>query len=229
MSSFTGLPLARPGEPASATFRIWSPDEKSDVYAGVRDILGKIKISLHASGKCYAGLVREFADRNNNAVALIGGSRHQSMWTRSMHTGNQIVVPLQFVIPESELCYRPPVDIDTVWIDPPDVSHSIIISCIFSGQSLQDANWPGRANGTNFVGSKHLPNEEKLWLIWQNCPTSELERNILREAADHMVNTDMVQLNRNNECVEASKRILIFKEFHDSQCLVVLDSAGQDL
>ena len=30
--------------PQSAVFRIWSPPGKSDVYAGVRDIAGEIKI-----------------------------------------------------------------------------------------------------------------------------------------------------------------------------------------
>ena len=61
-----------------------------------------------------------------------------------------IVTPLQFVVPASELrMWRElPIDTETVtWLEPPGQGRSIIISCIFSGQSLPDDEWPGRRNG----------------------------------------------------------------------------------
>lgn len=221
------LSVGGPDGPTSATFRIWSPKGKSDVYAGVREVAGQVKISLHESGECFAGFVSEFANRETAAIAAAGRSRHQSKWKRLRHTGQRAVTPLQFVIPESEL--RPRTVTATKRsikrIEPPPPGHSIIISCIFSGQCLPDSDWPGRLNGTTLVGSKLLPNGEKFWLIWQDCPTSELERQILREATAHMSATKLVPFSGSNACNASPERTLIFREFPEDRCLIVLDAA----
>src|SRR5271169_6032985 len=150
----------------SAIFRIWSPTGKSDVYASVRDIAGEIKISLHATGECNAGLTPQFAKQEASAVAAIGG-RHQSQWTRQLHVGSRVVTPLKFVIPASELrTWRvPPVETEKVtWLEPPTQGRSVIISCAFTGQSITDDKWPGHRNGTHLLGTRLLPNGEKFWL-----------------------------------------------------------------
>ena len=89
--------------PYSATLRIWSPTGNSDVYASMRERGGDFKISLHESGKCTAGLTNEFARNETVAVTAMGGSRYQSEWTRTMHAGLQVIMPLQFALPASEL------------------------------------------------------------------------------------------------------------------------------
>ena len=152
--------------------------------ASVRDIAGQIKISLHESGECNAGLT-DHLQKEIDAIGAMGGSRHQSRWIRKTHTGSQVVTPLKIVVPATELnkCRECIVTKKKItWIAPPEVGHSIIISCIFSGQYLSDDEWPGRHNGTQLIGIKILPNGEKFWLIWQNCPTDMLKNKILSEA-----------------------------------------------
>ena len=213
--------------PRSATFRIWSPKGKSDVYAAVRDIAGKIKISLHESGECNAGLTNQFGTQEAGAVAAIGGSRHQSQWTRLTHTGGIIVTPLQFFIPASELreWRKTTPDKKTIWIAPPTLTQSIIISCIFSGQCFANGDWPGRQNGTRIITSKLLPNGEKFWLLWQDCPTSEMEQTMLRKAKARMATTNMVQFSRPKEHFELPTSTLIFMESKRDRRLLVLDAA----
>ena len=129
----------------------------------------------------------------------MGGVRHQNKWTRLRHTGKRIVTPLQFVVPESELRLRPgetATDDEVERIEAPDPDRSIVISCIYSGQFLSNDHWPGRRNRTRLAGSKLLPNGEKFWLVWQDCPTTDLEREILREAEAHAARTDMVPFAR---------------------------------
>ena len=220
------------GEPnglRSAIFRFWSPKGKSDVYAGIRDIAGAIKISLHASGRCFAGLTNHFAEQEPAAIAKIGESRHQSQWTRPTHTGKNIVTPLQFAIPRSELRLWPngPVDTSVTWIDPPSPSHSTIVSCVFSGKSLSDMEWPGRKNGTQLAGTKLMPNGEKFWLLWQHCATSHLEREILRGARATVATKKVVPFVQRDRHSKPT-RTMIFKEFPDSGLLVVLDVAVLD-
>ena len=222
------LAVGGPNGMASGVLRIWSPKSKSDVYASMRSIAGQVKISLHESGSCIAGLTTQFAAKEVEAVAAMGGVRHQNKWTRIRHTGKRIVTPLQFVVPKSQLRLRSrktTEDNEVAWIKAPDSGRSIIISCIFSGQRLSNDNWPGRRNRTRLVGSKLLPNGEKFWLIWQDCPTTDLERDILREAEAHAATADMVPFSRPKEDAGSPERTLIFREFPEDRCLLVMDAA----
>jgi hypothetical protein len=216
--------------PQSAVFRIWSPPGKSDVYAAVRDIAGDIKISLHETGKCNAGLTIQFSRREMAAVTAMGGSRHQSQWIRQTHVGSLIVTPLQFVIPDSELSIwrdKPIVTEKVTWLEPPGHGRSLVSSCIFSGQSLPDYEWPGRHNGTNFLGTKLLPNGEKFWLIWQNYPTGPIEQQILSESKAHMKRQRPVRFSNINDDTPPAPRSMIFKEYPKDQLLVILDAAAK--
>jgi hypothetical protein len=216
--------------PQSAVFRIWSPPGKSDVYAGVREIAGEIKISLHETGECNAGLTTQFAVQEAPAVAAIGGSRHQSQWTRHTHVGSRVVTPLQFAIPATELMLwrvQPIVTEKLTWLEPPVQGRSVIISCLFTGQSFADDEWPGRRNGTHLLGTKLLPNGEKFWLVWQDCPTGPVEQMILSEAQAHMKQQRMVRFSSITDDTSPAPRRLIFKEYPADQLLVVLDAAAQ--
>src|SRR2546430_588567 len=93
------IAIGVPEGPHSSVLRIWSPARKSDVYAGIRERTQNFKISLHGDGVCQAGLSSEFAAQESAAVASLGGSRHQSRWTRATHVGSQLVTPLQFCFP----------------------------------------------------------------------------------------------------------------------------------
>jgi hypothetical protein len=216
--------------PLSAVFRIWSPNGKSDVYAAVRDIAGDIKISLHGTGECNAGLTAQFAKQELSAVTAMGGSRHQSQWRRQTHSDHLIVTPLQFVIPASELRMwrESPIKTEKVtWLEPPEQGRSIIISCIFSGPSLSDDEWPGRCNGTHLLGTKILPNGEKFWLIWQDCQTGQVEEGILSEAEAHMKQQKPVRFSGISDDTPPAPRSLIFKEYPKDRLLVILDAAAK--
>ncbi len=217
-------------EPQSAFFRIWSQKGKSNVYASVRNIADQIKISLHESGECNAGLTDQFAKSQKEAVVSIGGSRHQNRWQRKTHVGSRIVTPLQFAVASDQLKVWKQYSEKNkkfTWITPPEPNHSIIISCIFSGQTLSDDKWPGRKNGTQLIETTVLPNGEKFWLVWQDCPTSVLERDILSEAKIHMKQQKMVQFSNISNDSPPPTRQLIFKEYPNDHLLVILDALIQ--
>ena len=223
------LVVGQEGLPTSGTLRVWSPAGKSDIYAAMRGIAGECKISLHASGECLAGLTEQFARKESDAVNTMGGSRHQSRWTRATHVGSRVITPLQFVIPASELRPFPQSSLsgsrnDITWVVPPASGRSVIVSCLFSGQEVQDADWPGRPHQTRLVGSKLLPNGEKFWLIWQDFPTGDVERLMLTEASAHMARTKMVPFSGNDPCKPA-RRLLVFREFREDRQLIVMDAA----
>lgn len=223
------LAVGLPDGPYSATLRIWTSPGKSDVYASVRERAGDFKVSLHESGTCNAGLTNQFATKEADAVTAIGGSRHQSTWTRAMHTGSRIVAPLQFAVPASELRTwreRPARDTAIMWLGPPPFGCSVIISCLFSGPVLTDDQWPGRRNGTHLIRSTLLPNGEKFWLLWQECPTSALEHSMLAEARARLGQPGMVRFSTILDDSPPAPRVLIFKELPQDRSLVVLDAAA---
>ena len=63
------------------------------------------------------------------------------------------------------------------------------------------------------------------WLIWQDCPTTDQEREILREAEYLAAKTAMVPFSGGNEDPEPPDRTLIFKELFADRCLLVMDAA----
>jgi hypothetical protein len=189
------LAIGHKDGPNSAPLRIWSPEGKSDVYAGVRERAGDMKVSMHESGECCAGLTTQFSKQETVAVAAMGGSRHQSKWVRTKHTGLQVVIPLQFVFPESELRnwrQESVKDEKTLWISPPKNGHSIYVSIAFSGQEISDDKWPGVGDGTNLVDSKLLPNGEKVWVLWKEYITTNAVLTTFSEAREHMRQTEPV-------------------------------------
>lgn len=224
------LAIGTPGGPYSSSLRIWSSPQKSDVYASVRERAGDFKISLHGSGECIAGLTTKFAAAQASAVTSMGGSRHSSKWSRATHVGSRFVTPLQFALPASELrTWRAKRvhDPKLTWLRPPDPGHSVIVTCGFSGQRLLDDEWPGRANGTYLGGTKLLPNGEKFWLLWQYCPTSELELAMLSEARELLRRPGMIHFGAVTDNTPPAPRILIFKDIPTKRMLVVLDAAAE--
>lgn len=222
------LAVGAVGGPNSATLRVWSPAGDSDVYAAVRDIAGDLKVSLHESGQCHAGLTSQFALREKEVVEELG-SRHQNRWQRQTHVGSRFIAPLQFSFPSSELRVWRPVrrdDARLLWISDPGHGRSIIVTCGYSGQSVSDEDWPGKPNGTQLVATKTLPNGEKFWLIWQNCPTSERELSMMRAARDRLARKAMIPFRSTSASDQPMARILVFEEDKPQPVLVVLDMAA---
>jgi len=215
--------------PRSAVFRVWSPSGKSDVYASVRNIAGEIKISLHGTGECNAGLTDQFAKKKEAAIEATGGSRHQSRWNRLKPDGFCVVVPLKLTIPASELRSRQEQPISTTenvtWLEPPKQGRTVIIYFAFTRKSLADSDWPGHLKGTHLLGTKLLPNGEKFWLFWQDCPIGPVEQTILSEAQTHMKQQRMVPFSSTTDYTQPTSRHLIFREFFEDSLLVVLDAA----
>ena len=221
------IAVGAPESPTSSAFRIWG--QKSDVYASLRDRGHEVKVTLHGDGRCFAGLTDEFAKGESAALAALGGKRHQSAWQRPTHLGSRFATPLQIAIPCSELRSSPmalnPRD-GVVWIPAPDVDYSVIISCGFSGQLLDDAEWPGKKNGTHLLHSGLLPNGEKLWVLWQYSPTSPIELDMLGAARRLRLQPGMVRFSAAESDSTPDSRHLIFKDFPDDRMLVVLDAAA---
>jgi len=219
--------------PNSASLRIWSPKGKSDVYAGIRERAGDMKFSLHESGECNAGLTAQFSKQETEAIAAMGGSRHQSRWVRARPTGFQIIIPLQFIFPSSELRkwkLSTVKDNKTLWISPPKEGHSIYVSIAFSSQEIADHKWPGIDGGTNLIDSKLLPHGDKVWVLWKDYPTTDAVRAMFSRARRHKQETQPVLFSDSTGDLSEGPRSLIIEGHNDHQDrLIVIDAATESL
>lgn len=211
----------------SATIRIWSPRGKSDIYAGERSTTAQLKISLHGSGECLAGLTTPFAAAEPEVMEALAGRRAQSRWHRLTHVGSRFIAPLQFSFPASELsawCPSPPDDPKLTWIPTPAVGRSILVTCGFSGGTIADDHWPGREKGVVFLASKLLPNGEKTWILWQDCKTEQLELDVLNRSRERIVTGGIIPFAASPVGAPAP-RTFLFSESAADRHLLVIDSA----
>jgi hypothetical protein len=138
---------------------------------------------------------------------------------------------LHFAFPSSELrVWRnmPARLNDLTWLPAPPDESSVIVSCLFGGQTMTDDMWPGRNRGTRFLGSKLLPNGEKFWLVWKQSPTSPVEKAVLSVLHTQVTRQDSVPFKNPIPGSKAGARITGFSKDPDSETLVVVDAAADE-
>jgi hypothetical protein len=158
------------GDPSgfqSGVWRVWAGPGKSDVYMAIRTIAGINKISLHATGACNASLTSQAVKNDPALTERLGGSRHLDQWSRPMHTGSLLSIPLRIRFPESELRTRigsEEPEKKVVWLPAPPSDHAVDVVCNFTGQVFESGKWPWQDEGGTLLTSAKLQNGEAFWL-----------------------------------------------------------------
>lgn len=133
------------GEPGrqSGVWRIWSNPNKSDVYVGIRALLGYQKWSLHESGDWRHQWVNRSiaAEWGNEGKRVIDqwsqpAEMADSGWTKgfSIHVRHQDLV---------EVADPPSVPPDTLWVPPPAEGHYISLHVAIARPTQRRANLRG--------------------------------------------------------------------------------------
>lgn len=158
------------GDPAglqSGVWRVWTDPGKSDVYVAIRTIAGINKISLHATGACNASLTSQAVKNDPTIAKRFGGSRHLDQWSRPMHTGALLSIPLRVRFLASEL--RMSIGLEepkkkVEWFPAPPSDHAVDVVCSFTSQAFESGKWPWRDEGSTLLASAELQNGEAFWL-----------------------------------------------------------------
>lgn len=84
-----------------STWRVWMPNNSSDVYVASRHLAGIIKTSLHESGSWQTSFIRDDLMPTDNSG--LAASRHLDRWTRPDEFAEGYTQALTIIIPWTEL------------------------------------------------------------------------------------------------------------------------------
>jgi hypothetical protein len=86
----------------SASWRVWTAKNSTDVYVAQRQLVGEVKTSLHADGNFHAGFVSNEVSKSWQGQ-IPGGSRHLDKWRRPSEFAHGWTHLYEVVHPEVEL------------------------------------------------------------------------------------------------------------------------------
>ncbi len=90
----------------SATWKVWTPTGKSDVYLACRALGGQLKASLHESGNWHiAYSEKTYTESVENIVPTQKG-RFMSLWDRPKAIAPGVTLAYRIVTPPSALISR---------------------------------------------------------------------------------------------------------------------------
>lgn len=149
------------------------PKNKSDIYVAAKPVGGKLKASIHETGKCQASMTSEFY----GSVADPPASRHGMKWCIS-EVGPGMFLALRIIIPTAGLMVdqpQPKEDSTTFWIPVKMSDKATEFTIFITAPNTKVTVCPGyRSMGTRLVLKHMLSNSHLLWLLHRTCDVPQV-------------------------------------------------------
>lgn len=152
----------------AATWKLWTPSNKSDVYLAYRELGGALKASLHQSGSWHVAYSQmTFEDVVQGAIPT-QQDRFLEKWPRPKPIAPGITLAFRIVTPHSgvtSLISEPDENITWIPNSPPPRATEIDIMIISPITPV--TGWPGKNKmGTKPIGSYELTSGETVWAVY---------------------------------------------------------------
>jgi hypothetical protein len=153
------LGLEREGKPFSSIWRFWS--NKDDVYVAARNVAGRYKLSLHASGQWITAFTKESGLVNEKDQRRITeGARPQpigSGWTEAPF------ISIPRIDEKHDLPAPGELDAKASWLPAPRTGHVVLLGLLYSEHGEIR---PAEASGQDIhdVGHLDLESGERVWI-----------------------------------------------------------------
>jgi hypothetical protein len=156
-----------------ASWKIWTPSNKFDVYIASRDIGGALKLSLHESGQWHLAYNEAFFDEKIPKHHRDDRGRFIDTWKRPEPIAPGLTLAVRVVTPWSAMSEVASVSNKLTLIEPPIEGRAVAVGIFVVESTVQVSGWPGKNGmGTNNVGSYDMPDGSKIWAVsWDiECP-----------------------------------------------------------
>lgn len=221
--------VGEPNAENSAVIRVWCDPDSCDVYAGISETAGVLKISMHESGICTAGLTTQFVQEQPSVLKSLRGQRSQSRWRRVMFSSPNAHPVVHFAVPSTEVTRWRKRQVrkssEIVWIPNPKAGSSVVITCGFSAPTQLERGWPGHKRGTQLIGAKLLPNGELFWLVCIEQPTDAVEIAVIEKARERVAREAAIPFEPTQRLRSTGARLTAFRDCSDFEALLVVDMA----
>jgi hypothetical protein len=159
----------------AATWKIWTPNSKSDIYLSCRELGGVLKASLHQSGSWHFGYNNSL-DTYFESEEAFDKCKYIEIWPRPKPIAEGITLAFRIVTPHASVnTPMEPNMKDIKWVSNCSVTLATEIDIIITSYEHGQDNWPGKNNmATKFIGSYKLNNTETLWVVSWEIPVPDL-------------------------------------------------------
>ncbi|MCH7928085.1 MAG: hypothetical protein IID03_08905 [Candidatus Dadabacteria bacterium] len=153
----------------AATWKLWTPPNKSDVYLSCRELRGALKASLHQSGQWHIAYSQETFEEVVKDAIPAKHNRFIKTWTKPKNIATGITLAIRIVIPHSAV--TSPIsdkESDINWIPNCTKPYATEIDIMIISPSTPVTGWPGKNKmGTKPIGSYQIANDETVWAVYQ--------------------------------------------------------------
>jgi hypothetical protein len=150
------------GKLRAATWKLWTPSKKSDVYLACRALGGELKSSLHESGQWHVSYTQKFFQ---DKLTGRRQNRFVQAWPRPTPIIAGVTLAYRIVTPYSAVTSQiTAADKNVMWL-PNCPSNRATEIDVFIISSTSVVGWPGKNMGTKLIGSYNLPNDESVFAV----------------------------------------------------------------
>lgn len=152
----------------AATWKLWTPSSKTDVYLACRALGGALKASLHQSGNWHVAYSQTAFESVVQGAIPSQEDRFMAKWPRPTPIAPGVTLAFRIVTPYSAVnspIAEPSENI--IWIPncPPPQATEIDIMLVASTTPV--SGWPGKNKmGTKLVGTYELASGESVWVVY---------------------------------------------------------------
>jgi len=200
----------------AASWKIWSPPGKDDIYIAGRELRGAVKVSLHESSNWHLAYDPLFFEDKMPEDSRSDEGRFIEKWRRPRSITPGVTLALRIVTPWTALRAGQP-GRKIQLIDPPNEGRAREIGLLVIEPTTVITGWPGKEQGTQPIGCYDLVSGSSVWVVhWEiECPDfSSLgtsQAHLFRGVGREEISTDL--------------RALVFGDHADGS-KVIYDLAG---
>jgi hypothetical protein len=152
----------------AATWKLWTPSGKSDIYLACRVLGGKLKASLHQSGNWHVAYSPTAFEEDVQGAIPTQSDRFLEKWPRPTTIAPGVTLAFRIVTPHSAVTSRiSQEDQNITWIPNCSPPRATEIDIMIVAPTTPVIGWPGKNKmGTKLIGSYPLTNGESVWAVY---------------------------------------------------------------
>lgn len=158
----------------SSTWKCWTQVglEKKDVYISCRELRGKLKLSLHETGRWHVAFDwNQFPSMFRDSPP---DTRFLSTWDKPASIIQGLTLACRIHFPWHVATIPDALDAKVIWIPVAPQGQSVEVAVFLSEGEMVATDWPARVSmSTRPVGSFELDGGGCVWIVYRTCPSIE--------------------------------------------------------
>ena len=163
----------RDGDRRAATWVLTKPSAtKSDIYVGCRELDGAIHFSMHQSDSWHIAYEKQ---KHSELFDPVPDPMDRFIKTWPRPGGDGLILAFRIVTPMVAVSVHDPRATPKVkWISPPGLGRATVFFGVLVPGPVDESSWPGRADGTRFIGALNVDARGSLYVVENDVPFPEM-------------------------------------------------------